>query len=106
MLRLSRCVPHHGRLDESAEQRMRIERARLQFGMELASEKPWMPLQLHDLHQMIVRRGPRRDEPDLFEPLAIVVVHFVAMAMALRNVGLAIERQRQRAGLDHAWPRA
>ncbi len=50
-----------------------------------------MSLELHDFHQMLVRRDPGRDEAHTFEALAIVVIHFIAMAMALGDVALAIE---------------
>src|SRR5579872_35612 len=107
MLRLRRCrATNQRRLDESPEQRMRIERPRFQLRVELASEEPWMSLQFHDLDQVLIGRKAGREETDAFEALAIVIVHFVAMAMALGNVALAIKRERERTRLDHAWPRA
>src|SRR5580698_10246485 len=105
MFRLRRHPALNRGLDESAEQRMRIERARLQLGMELASEEPWVPLELHDFDQVLIWGEAGRDETDLLEAFAIVVVHFVAMAMALGDGVLAIERHRERARLDVAWPR-
>ena len=67
--------------NQSAKQRMTIERARFQLRMELAAKEPRMGRQFHDLDQRIVGRGAGRLEASLFERLAVVVVHFVAMAM-------------------------
>src|SRR5271166_2853548 len=55
---------------------------------------------------MLIGREAGRDEADLLEALAIIVVYLIAMAMALGNRVLAIERHRERARLDVARPRA
>src|SRR5690242_1063187 len=55
------------RRDERAEQRMRRARARLVLRMELAAEEPGVVFELHDLHELAVRREARHAEAALFE---------------------------------------
>src|SRR5579871_5305788 len=85
---------------------MAIPRARSQFGMELAAEKPRMTRQLHDLDQAIVWRGAGRLEARLLQRLAIGVVDLVAMAVTLGDAAAAIERQRERPRTDRAGVRS
>ena len=46
----------HRRADEGSEQRVRLERSRFQFGMELHADEPGMVLVFDDLRQNTVRR--------------------------------------------------
>src|ERR1700722_4362786 len=85
---------------------MTIKGARLQLGMELAAEKPRMPFQLHYLNQAVVGRDTGRNESDFFELIAIRVVNFPSMPMALRDFRLAIKRRRNRARREHRRIRA
>ena len=63
--------------------------------MELAAQKPLVALEFHDFDQVVVRGGSGGNQAGLFEPLAIVVVDFVAMAMALADLKFAVESGRQ-----------
>ena len=74
-----------------------IQRTRAQLGMELAAEEPWMAREFHDFDQLIVGRSAGGHEADLLQRLAIVVVDFVAMTMALGDAAAAVERERERA---------
>src|SRR3546814_3109260 len=67
----------HRRFDETREQRMRIERLRLEFRMELHPDKPWMVRALNDFRQHAVGRHARKDEPALFELFAIRAVDLI-----------------------------
>src|SRR5258705_9550638 len=60
---------------------------------------------LDDLDQAAVRRRTGYGEPPALQLLAIGVVHFPAVAMALADFGRAVELRGQRAGLDAARPR-
>ena len=51
------------RLDEIREQRVRLERLRLEFGMKLASEEKRMPRNLNDFDVGPVRRGSGDVQP-------------------------------------------
>ena len=53
------------RADEPAEQRMRLERLGLEFGMELAAQVPGMSGHLADLDVDAVRRFSRKPQPML-----------------------------------------
>src|SRR3546814_10424523 len=81
----------HRRFDETREQRMRIERLRLEFRMELHPDKPWMVRALNDFRQHAVGRHARKDEPALFELFAIRAVDLITMAVALADVVGAID---------------
>src|SRR6185436_8880544 len=79
------------RANEAGEERMGIPRARAELGVELARHEPWMPRQLDDLHQLLLRPHARDPEPALLEPAEIVVVDLVPVAMALLDGALAVE---------------
>src|SRR3546814_900442 len=81
----------HRRFDETSEQRMRIERLRLEFRMELHPDKPWMVRALNDFRQHAVGRHARKDEPALFELFEIRAVDLITMAVALADVVGAID---------------
>ena len=62
-----------------------------QFRMGLRADEEGMILQLDHFHDPVVRRGPGDDHAGFFELLAIVIVHFPAMTVALRDYGLPVE---------------
>src|SRR3954453_3728651 len=68
---------------EIAEERLRAKRPRLELRVELRGDEERVVRQLDDLHEPLVRRGARAHEAGLLEPLAQVVVHLVAVSMAL-----------------------
>jgi molecular chaperone IbpA len=81
----------HRRRDEAGEQRVRIERLALQLRVELHADEPRMIRPLDDLGQQPIGRHAREDQPALFQRLAIGGVHFVAVAVALADLGGAID---------------
>src|SRR5579859_994 len=76
--------------NERREQRMRLERLRLQFRMELHADEPGMVRELDDLGQHAVRRHAGELQARRLQPLLVADVHFIAMTVAFRNVGGAI----------------
>ena len=76
-----------GRLDESGKQRMRFERLGFEFRMELAAQEPRMVRDLADLDVHAVRGLAGDAQAALRENLLIFAVEFVAMAVALADLG-------------------
>ena len=60
------------RPDEAGEQRVRLERAALQLGMELDADEPGMVGPLDDLGQLAVGRHAGEDQPALFQRIAVM----------------------------------
>src|ERR1051325_3254868 len=81
---------HERRAHEAAEDRMAIERSRLELGMELAGEEPRGIGELDDLHQVVVGRDAREHEPLLLQSRAEIVVELVAVTMTLRDLLLGV----------------
>src|SRR5688572_17394086 len=73
------------RADEAAEQRVRLERARLQLRVELNADEPRVALDLDDLGQEAVRRQAGDDHALVLEPVAIGHVDLVAVTVADRK---------------------
>ena len=48
------CVPDHGRANEITEERMRLQRRRLEFGMELAGDEPGVLRVFDNLDQVTI----------------------------------------------------
>src|SRR5450759_2293201 len=80
------------RRNETLEQRMRLVRFAQKFRMELARHEERMILEFDDLHQLAIGRKPAENETSLLEFLAVGVVEFIAMAVALINDERAIKR--------------
>ena len=76
--------------NELAEERIRLQGTGGKFGVELAGDEKGMRGQFNDLSQFLLGVDTAEDKARrlvlLFEP----VVEFVAMAMALLDVALAI----------------
>ena len=62
---------------------MRAVGAGPEFGMELAGHHPRMVLDLGYLHQPVIRRKPAEDHAFLLEMPAVVIIKFIAVAVAL-----------------------
>src|SRR2546422_5370471 len=95
-----------GRLDEALEERVALHRPRLELGVELAGDEPGMVAELDHLDQRPVGRHAGEPEPALLEPLAIGVVHLVAVAVTLGDLLAIVDPARQRAFLEHAGIRS
>src|SRR5581483_10695258 len=83
------------RFDEARKQRMRMERLRLEFRMELHREVPRMVGQLGDLDELAVGRAARNPKAVLDERPLVQAVELVAVAMPLVNEGRAVNALRQ-----------
>src|SRR5205085_1905385 len=79
-----------GGRDEALEERVRIEGARFELGVELHADEPGMVAVFDRLGQDGVGRHAREDEALILEPLAIRAVDLVAMPMALRDARRAV----------------
>ena len=71
--------------------------------VELAGDEPRMRAQLDEFHQA-VRRESGEAQAGRGQLLEIVIVEFIAVAMALENRFLAVDGVRQRAGHQAAPP--
>src|SRR5215204_311764 len=79
-------------LDEAGEQRMRLQRLRLELGMELHRHVPRMARQLDDLDELAVLRAADDLEPGFGERALEEAVELVAMTVPLLDQRLAVER--------------
>ena len=70
---------------------MRARGSRLQFGVELASDEPWMIRQLHDLDELTVGRKPTQLHAVLRKQIAICIRNLISMAVTLADFWLAID---------------
>src|SRR2546426_7458214 len=99
-------LPELGRgPDKSLEERMRFERSRLEFRVELAAQEPGMVADLHDLDIGPIRRLARQVESTAHQGLLILPVKLVAVAMALGNLRPAVGLVSEGAGLELRLPR-
>src|SRR5581483_11342193 len=107
MLRLlARTSVLMGRLDKRREQRMRLQRLRLELGMELAAQEVRMVRDLHNLHVRPIRRRPRDLQPRGGQRLFVLAVELVTVPMTFADLLRAISLRRQRSRLQLARPRA
>src|SRR4030066_992065 len=72
------------------------ERPRLEFGVELATEEPWVAGDLHDLHETIVRRQAGDPQSLGGERIPVVVVELVPVTGSLRDLGDPVCLQGER----------
>src|SRR5580704_11536760 len=91
---------------KNLEQRMWLQRFRLELGMKLASDKMRMVRKLDDLHISSIRRRPRYSQPACRQSFLILAVEFVTMPVPLADLKLAINPMRQSSRLKLASPRA
>src|SRR5258708_36159940 len=88
------------RRDEAGEQRMRARRPRLELGMELTPDEPGMRRQLDDLHELSVRRQPAEPHTVVYEKVAILIRHLVAVTMALADLADAVHLRDARSARE------
>src|SRR5882672_9306733 len=92
--------------DERTEQRMRLQRLRLELRMELATDKMGMVRQFDHLDVSPVGRRTGNSQPRRHHRLFVFAIELIAMAVALADLQLAINLLRQRVGLDLTGPRS
>ncbi len=85
--------------DEAREQRVAVARRRGELGMKLAGDEPGMRAQFDELHQA-VRRKSGETQARGAQFVEIVIVEFIAVAMALEYRFLAVNRARLRSGRE------
>ena len=76
--------------NKPAEQGMGAVGAGFKLGMELASDKPRVVDKLDHFDNMLIGRSPRKHHAGPLELLAVVVVEFIAMTVALIDKLLAV----------------
>lgn len=79
------------RFDEACKERMRIERAALQFRMVLNADEPRMVLVLDGFRQETIRRHAGEYEAAAFQLVLVVDIDFVAVAVTLGNIRVAVD---------------
>src|SRR5262245_43773434 len=93
------------RPDEGPEQRMRLERLRLELGMELAAQIPRMTGNLADLDIRAVRRLARAPQPRRGQNIFIFAIELVAVPMPLADLGGSVGLVREAPFLQKTRPR-
>src|SRR5579872_1823531 len=83
---------------------MRLQRFRLELGMELAPNKMRMVRKLNHLYISPVRSRPGNPQPARRQGLFILAVEFITMPVALADLKLSINFMRQSSRLDFASP--
>jgi len=84
---------------------MRLERPRLEFGVELNADEPRMVLVFDDLRQHAVRRHAGEAQAVLLEAVLVGGVDLVAVAVApALRYRTRVSRQRARTGGRPASP--
>src|SRR2546422_9178666 len=83
---------------ESGKERMRAHRPRLELGMELTADKPWVIGELDHFDERAVGRKPLAAHAVLGEHVAIRVRDLVAMAVPLAHFGRVVGLRHVRAG--------
>ena len=92
------------RADERLEQRMRLERLRLEFRMELAADEIRMVGDLHHLDVGAIGRGPGNPQAAGDQRAFVFSIELVAMAVALADLGLVVDLVGEGSGFDFAGP--
>src|SRR5215470_19743490 len=90
--------------NEGGEQRMRFERLGLEFRMELAAEEPGMLGGFDDLDVVLVGRAPGNLESGRNQGLFMLAVEFIAVAVPLADLELAVGLGCKRTRLELAGP--
>src|SRR5438105_12677641 len=85
---------------------MRLQRLRFELRMELAANKMRMAGNFDYLYIRSVGRGPADLQPAAGEYRFIFAIEFVAVAMALADLKLAVSAVSERLRLQFAGPRA
>src|ERR1700675_4959040 len=88
------------------KQRMRLQRLRFEFRMELAPNKKRMPRNLDHLNVSAVRSRAGNAQPGRHHGLFILAIELVTMPVPLADFSLAVYVVRQRSHFDLARPRS
>src|SRR5213078_1112986 len=88
--------------DERREQRMAAAGRRSEFGMELAADEPGMGRQLDHLAQLLALGEAGNAQALVLQPLHVLVVDFVAVAVAFVDHVRAIDLARDAPGLERS----
>src|SRR5215471_17953826 len=86
---------HQGRADECPEQRVRLQRLRLEFGMELAAQVPGMIRQFADFYVNTIGSLACETQSMLLQHGFVLAVEFVAMPMPLTDLTGAVGFARE-----------
>ena len=95
-LSLQHILPLQACFYECLEQGMRVHGAGFEFRMKLASKKPGVGRDFHNFHQIGIRADTAHNHTVLYERLAVLVVKFIAVAVALKDTLLAVGLKRKR----------
>lgn len=87
---------------ESAEERVRMARPRLQLGMELHRDEPGVVGNLEHLDQTVLGADPGEDHPPLLQRGAVGVVELIAVPVALLDQLLPVGSEGAACGGDAA----
>src|SRR6266581_6304625 len=88
------------RLDESREQRVSGTRGRGEFWMELAADEPGVRRQLDHLAQLLALGEAGEAQALVLQSLHVLVVDFVAVAVAFVDQVRAVDLAREAPGLE------
>src|SRR5262245_52171631 len=77
--------------DKALEQRMRLERLRLELGMKLAANKMWVVRQLDNFDVSSIGGSAGDAQPAGNQWLLVLAIEFVAVTMALTNLEFSID---------------
>ena len=88
--------------DQTAEERVRAVRAAFELRVVLDAHEEGQIVQLHGLYQVPAGRHAREREPRPRELLPIIVVEFIAVAVALLNKRLPVTAVHRRPHHDLA----
>src|SRR5579859_6994707 len=95
-----------GGLNKRREQRMRLQRLRLEFRMKLASQEMRMAGDFYNLNIRPIRSRSGDAQPGPGQDGLILAVEFIAMTMALADFQLAISFVGKRTRFEFTRPRA
>ena len=92
----------HG-ADEAGEERVRVPRPRAKLGVELPGDEVRVLRDLDDLDELLLRPDPRDPEPVLLEPVDVVVVDLVSVAVPLLDDPLSVQARGEASLAEHDW---
>src|SRR5579859_2074460 len=102
----ARLLVFKGGADEGGEERMRLERFGLEFGVELAAEEPGVLGGLDYFDVVFVGGAAGDAQSGVGQSFLVVAVEFVAVAMAFANLRFAVSLGGKRTGFEFAGPSA